>query len=773
MGKRTQSGRPMVVGSHGRHRFQTGMVTAALVARGMAMEQAFLMSRQLRQDIEGQTEIRTGELRSRIEALLEAAGLPREEPGPVAAIPPPLVRDLTATGMDPARIAIALGPELADEDSIELEEPFARRLRLLRWIRESERPVVVFLAGATGTGKSSLALQLGVRLGIPVVVGTDMIREAMRAVLSPELVPGLHDHSFRGMILGGTALSDPRERVLVGFRQQAAQVSVGVAGVIRRALREGSHVIIEGTHLQPPFSRYVPAGSEAVVAGLMLAVPSKRVHRQRFPERAARNRLRDPDAYLDAFQSVRWIHDDLLAQAEDADVMVLPTRALDTTIGAAFDALASQLPPVFGAGVIIAPRRPPAFDRDDQRTLFLVLDGLADEPQEALGGLTPLEAAHTPIFDRLASSGGQGQIETTAVPGAIPHTDEGMWAILGTELPTEPVGRGLIEAAGRGLPLPSEAVLFRGNLATRALNSRSLLDRRAGRIASGVEDLVAELRDVTLPGGVRGRVFAAHEHRVVVMLVGPGLSAAVSDTDPGGHADPQRVLRPEPLDESPEAARTAAALRELLSRASRHLEQHPLNLAREDRGELSANTILTRGAAHVGDTPASQPLPVRGAMIAACPAALGVGHLMGMTCVTGPSMTGNLDTDIEAKLAAAEPLLADRALVAVHLKGTDIAAHDRRPLAKRDYIERVDAALGAFLEGWEAAEQPALRVVVTADHGTSSATGQHLIGPVPVLVAMVSDDGDSEGSFTEASAHEGALGLLRPGELAKMLWDGV
>ncbi len=36
---------------------------------------------------------------------------------------------------------------------------------------------------------------------------------------------------------------------------------------------------------------------------------------------------------------------------------------------------------------------------------IVIPDGAADEPQESLGGKTPLEAAHTPNMDRVAAMG--------------------------------------------------------------------------------------------------------------------------------------------------------------------------------------------------------------------------------------------------------------------------------------------------------------------------------------------------------------------------------
>lgn len=769
MGKRSHGrGRPFVISRHGRHRFQTGLITGTLVASGVPMAEAFEMSKRIRNDITGRTEIQGEELEQLIDAMLREAGYATPPASPDPPTESALFRDLTAIGLDAAEavelIRRGSGPEVLDT----LPQPFDRRCRLLRWMRNADKPVVLFLAGATGTGKSTLALELGVRLGMRLVVSTDMIREVMRTVLSPDLLPGLHDHSFRGMLQGGDVLSDPQERVLAGFHQQAAQVSVGVRGVIRRALRENTHLIVDGTHLQPPFDQYMPAGADAYHAGLMLAVPAKKKHRTRFPARASRQRLRDPNAYLDAFQSVRWIHDDLLHQAEDADVVVIPTEDLQQTVYAALDALWGLVPVT--EPVPSAHRRPPPASSADVRTLCLVLDGLADEPQEALGNLTPLAAAETPTLDRLAHGGGQGLIDTSKRAGAVPDTGDGMFAILSPGMPAAAIGRGLIEAAGRGIPLPTGSVLFRGNLATRAPGSLSVLDRRAGRIRSGVEDLIAGLASVPLSGGLVGRVSSSHEHRVSLMIVGAGLSAAVSDTDPGGHADPQRILRPQPLDDTPEAARTAAALREFLDKINTHLEQHPLNHERAERGELPANTILTRGAARADERHEAGTTPVRSAIVAACPSALGVSRLLGMTPVTGPSMTGNLDTDLAAKFDAARPLLHDHDFVVIHIKGTDIASHDRRPFAKRDFITRIDEALGAFLASRDT-DAPRLRVVVTADHGTSSATGLHLSDPVPVVLALWDPESDDDGVFTEASAAEGALGRLGPGELVPLLFD--
>lgn len=642
-------------------------------------------------------------------------------------------------------------------------EGHARRYRLSTWVRRSRTPLVILIGGATGTGKSTLAMELAYRLGVVWMTNTDLIRETMRTVLSAEIVPGLHDHSFRGMFLGGQVLSDPRERVLAGFRQQAAQVGVGVRAVIRRAIHENTHIIIEGTHLTPPFRQYVPADTHANVAAFLLAVPDEVRHRKRFPQREAKEPRRAASTYLDAFQSVRWIHEDLLRMAEEAEAVVLPNDKLGKTLTGAVDFLSRELPSGKGErpdpAASVPPRSP------EIPTLFLVLDGLADEPSAELGDKTPLEAALKPTLRRLAGTGGQGQVMTGAAEGQAPSTSEGIMALLGAPGDTGPIGRGLFEALGQGLTIPPGAVLLRGNLATVDPDG-AIRDRRAGRIRAGVKELLADLSPVSLGGGISARVLPAHEHRVIVLLMGAGLSPAVSDTDPGERAAVQRVLPVHALDNTTSASRTADALRELLDVASAALGRHPVNVERQRQGLPPANAILTRGAAGAPLRP--QHAARDGAMVSGCNTALGVARYLGLSTSSSPRMTGNLDTDLDAKLTAAGELLAEREFVVVHIKGTDIAAHDRKPVAKRDFIDAIDAALGRFLAARPELDGQ-LRVVLSADHGTSSISGTHLAGPVPLLITTWRAASTEEQDFDEETAARGALGVLHPGELAHLL----
>ena len=59
-------------------------------------------------------------------------------------------------------------------------------------------------------------------------------------------------------------------------------------------------------------------------------------------------------------------------------------------------------------------------------------------------------------------------------------------------------------------------------------------------------------------------------------------------------------------------------------------------------------------------------------------------------------MTANLDTDLNKKFEITAKLLKQYGVVVLHVKGCDIAAHNRDAEKKKDLLEKIDAELGRF-----------------------------------------------------------------------------
>ena len=96
---------------------------------------------------------------------------------------------------------------------------------------------------------------------------------------------------------------------------------------------------------------------------------------------------------------------------------------------------------------------------------IIIPDGAADEPQESLGGKTPLEAAHTPAMDRVVAAGVIARACHT--PKALPAGSEvGNMSLLGYDPLENFTGRAPIEAAAQGIELGAEDWAVRCNLVT-------------------------------------------------------------------------------------------------------------------------------------------------------------------------------------------------------------------------------------------------------------------------------------------------------------------
>jgi len=79
------------------------------------------------------------------------------------------------------------------------------------------------------------------------------------------------------------------------------------------------------------------------------------------------------------------------------------------------------------------------------KILLLVLDGISDRPCPELGNRTPLQAALTPVLDRIARDGICGIMDTIG-PGIRPGSDTSHLSLLGYDPHEYYTGRGPLEA---------------------------------------------------------------------------------------------------------------------------------------------------------------------------------------------------------------------------------------------------------------------------------------------------------------------------------------
>lgn len=243
---------------------------------------------------------------------------------------------------------LALNLDLSLEEralASDLEPEAALRYRAWSAFRRSGMPLVILIGGCTGTGKSTVAAELALRLDIGRTQSTDILREVVRLFVSEQFAPEVHVSTFevwRAMgcreIEGTAGLPG----VIQGLRIQAEKLSATIQEVIRRSVKERASTIVEGIHLLPTFHRRLPDG-EFVLVPVLLTVPEPEELKRHFSRRGQVAPSRNAGRYLEDFEAIWRVQEHLIEEAGACGVPVIPNRDLDRTVHAILACIGERL----------------------------------------------------------------------------------------------------------------------------------------------------------------------------------------------------------------------------------------------------------------------------------------------------------------------------------------------------------------------------------------------------------------------------------------------
>lgn len=361
--------------------------------------------------------------------------------------------------------------------------------------------------------------------------------------------------------------------------------------------------------------------------------------------------------------------------------------------------------------------------------LVMLCDGMADEPNEALGNSTPMEKANKPCMDSLAAKAEVGIVKTVA-EGLKPGSDVANLSVLGYEPAVYYSGRSPLEAASIGIDLKDTDVTLRCNLVTLSdeedYEKKTILDYCADDISSEEAKILIEYIQEKL-GNDKFRFYpgVSYRHCLVWSNGNPHPGVLTPPHDITGKVITDYIPKGEAVDE----------LYDLMKKSYDLLKDHPVNQARIARGKRPANSIWLWGE---GTKPLldnfSEKFGIKGSMISAVDLLKGIAICAGMNSVDVDGATGYLDTNFDGKCKAAiEEFKNGADLVYIHVEAPDECGHRGEIENKVKAIEMIDEyILGPvveFLKGYDD-----FAVLVCPDHPTPLSIRTHTSTPVPYLI---------------------------------------
>ncbi len=389
---------------------------------------------------------------------------------------------------------------------------------------------------------------------------------------------------------------------------------------------------------------------------------------------------------------------------------------------------------------------------NDNKILFLVIDGLGGMCHPDYNNVTELQYANLPAMDKFVSN----QYTDTGlifpvVRGVIPGSGSGHFGLFGYD-PTEEefmVGRGALEAADLepGLVMKSD-IVARFNFCTLHSDGR-VADRRAGRISNG-EEFAKIINENVKVEGYQFNAIATKGYRGVLIIRNneDALSDEITDTDPQQEGLPLSISKPRANAKDIEKAkRTAFFVNEFNKKVRNTLQDQPL-----------VNGMVIRGFSIFPKLPKFDDIySTRSITIASYPFYRGIAYLLGMDiahkCLT-----------FEDQIKALKYNYDNYDFFFLHYKDSDCKGEDGNFLGKVNALEYLDSKLDEILNlGFDT-------VVITGDHSTPSFLGVHSHHAVPLAIYSKRNCGvDSNTKFDEQSFSHGYLGTVYGNDLMRMV----
>lgn len=382
--------------------------------------------------------------------------------------------------------------------------------------------------------------------------------------------------------------------------------------------------------------------------------------------------------------------------------------------------------------------------------LVVLCDGMADTPNAALGGKTPMECAHKPNMDALAKNAEVGMCRTVAA-GLKPGSDVANLSVMGYDPAVCYTGRSPLEAASIGVDLKPTDVALRCNTVTLSdedsYEDKTMVDYCAGDISTEEAHKIIETVEKELGSDIY-KFYGGVSYRHCLVV-----DHGTTDL---GNMTPPHDISGRVIGEYLSKSENAAPLIDLMKKSYEILKNHPVNIERRKKGLHEANSIWLWGE---GRRPQLENFKekngVSGCVVSAVDLLKGIGICAGMETPEVESATGYIDTNFEGKTQAGiDAFKRGTDLVYLHFEAPDECGHRGEAQNKVKAIEMIDSRVLTKMLDYLNGCRDDYRILIMPDHPTPLETMTHSSAPVPFLIYDSRKKENGVSSFTEKNAAE-------------------
>lgn len=341
----------------------------------------------------------------------------------------------------------------------------------------------------------------------------------------------------------------------------------------------------------------------------------------------------------------------------------------------------------------------------EMKTILIILDGASEEKIQELGNKTPLEYARTPVLVEITRCGHHTNSKFYPA-GRTPDSLNCTLSILGVNASLIPVNRAYLEAVAAGINIGDTEVAFRCNLVS-IKNGKLHSFNGMGLSSEEMKFLSQNIKSID---GVKFHHVSGY--RNILAVEKNKLNGLLKNMPPHENVGAQ-------FNELSDNLKNVDLLYEFAVKNK---------LTYEDADYM----FYPWGISEKVELPSFQELHNK-TCSCICHAEIikGIAKSMDIDVPVLKNSTGDVDTDLREKAAVVLQELKSHDVVIAHINGTDEASHRRDLYGKIKFIEKVDRE---FLSPIYASVNNQVKIIVLADHQTSSISGKHEKGSVDVII---------------------------------------